>query len=155
MKFLMTLRSRYRMAQLKILWEKSITRCFTRKQLEAGLRFPVVSLVKKFFHFTRVPLALVHLNVIRILSGCYVLNLLYQLDLSPVEVFFAYTLRIAQGGRMSMSAQSPCFQFVTRLLNSPKSEAKGVVRGSWDETLGSPDLPFDVNHTMSFPGVYK
>ena len=34
---------------------------------------------------------------------------------------------------MSMSAQSPWLQFVTRLLDSPKSEAKGVilVRGPW------------------------
>ena len=30
-----------------------------------------------------------------------------------------------------------------------------LVRGPWDETLGTPDLPFDVNHSMSFPGVYK
>ena len=58
---------------------------------------------------------------------------------------------------MSMSAQSPWLLFVTGLLDSPKSEAKGVilVRGPWDETPGSPDLPFDVSHTMSFPGVYK
>ena len=58
---------------------------------------------------------------------------------------------------MSMLAQSPMLQFVTGLLDSPKSEAKGVilVKGPWDETPGSPDLPFDVNHTMSFPCVYK
>ena len=130
---------------------------FTREQLVVGLRFPVPSLVKQFLHFTRVPPAFVHPNVIRILTGCYVLNLLYQLDLSLVEVCFAYTLRVAQSGRMSMSAQSPWLQFVTGVPDSPKSEAKGVilVRGPWDETSGSPDLPFDVNHTMSFPSVYK
>ena len=74
-----------------------------------------------------------------------------------MEVCFAYTLRVAQVGRMFMSAQSPWLQFVTGLPDSPKSEAKGVilVRGPWDETLGSPDLPFDVNHSMSFPSVYK
>ena len=60
---------------------------FTRKQLAAGLRFPVLSLVNKFLHFTRVPPALIHPNVIRILIGCCVQNLLYQLDLSMVEVF--------------------------------------------------------------------
>ena len=43
---------------------------FTREQLAAGLRFPVPTLVKKFLHFTRAPLALVHPNVIRILTGC-------------------------------------------------------------------------------------
>ena len=68
---------------------------FTRDQLAAGLRFHVPSLVKKFLHFTRAPSALVHPNVIWIMTGCCELNLLYQLDLSFVEVCFAYTLRVA------------------------------------------------------------
>ena len=53
---------------------------------------------------------------------------------------------------MSMSAQSPWLKFNTGLLDSPKSEAKGVilVRGPWYETPGSPDLLFDVNHAMYF-----
>ena len=125
---------------------------FTREQLAARLRFPVPSLVKQFLHFTKVPPALINPNVIQILAGCCVLKLLYQLDISLVEVCFAYTLRVAQGDRMSMSAQSPRLQFVTGLLDSPKTKAKGVilVRGPWDETLGSPDLPFDVKHSMSF-----
>ena len=50
---------------------------FTREQLVAGLRFPISSMVKQFLHFSRVPLALIHLNVIRILTGCSVLNLFY------------------------------------------------------------------------------
>ena len=79
---------------------------FTQEQLATGLRFPVPSLVKQFLHFTRAPLALVNSNVIWILTGCCVLNLLYQLDLSLLEVCFAYTLRVAQGGRMSMLAQT-------------------------------------------------
>ena len=77
---------------------------FTLEQLPVGLRFLVPAMVKQFLHFTRAPPALVHPNVIRILTGCCVLNLLYQLDHSLVEVCFAYTLRMAQGGRMSMSA---------------------------------------------------
>ena len=67
---------------------------FTREHLAVGLRFPVPALVKQFLHFTRAPPALVHPNVIRILSGCSVLNLLYQLDLSLVEIFFIYSLMI-------------------------------------------------------------
>ena len=57
---------------------------------------------------------------------------------------------------MSMSAQSPWLQFAIGLPDSPKSEAKGAIldRGPWDETLGSLDLPFDVNHRMSFLSVY-
>ena len=77
---------------------------FTKEKLTVELSFPVSALVKQFLHFTRAPLALVHPNVIRILIGCYVLNLLYRLDLSLVEVCFSYTLRVVQGGRMSMSA---------------------------------------------------
>ena len=117
----------------------------------------MLALVKQFLHFTRAPPALVHPNVIQILTGCWVLNLLYQIDLSLVEVCFAYTLKVAQGGRINMSAQSPWLQFITGLSDSPKSEAKGVilVRGPWDETLGSPNLPFDVNQAVSFPDVYK
>ena len=30
-----------------------------------------------------------------------------------------------------------------------------LVRGPWHETLGSPDLPFTLNRSMSFPGVFK
>ena len=43
---------------------------FTWEQLAAGLRFLVSSLVKQFLHFTRVPPAYVHTNVIWILTGC-------------------------------------------------------------------------------------
>ena len=49
---------------------------FTREQLAVGLRSPVPSLVKQFLLFTRAPPALIHPNVIRILAGCCVLNLL-------------------------------------------------------------------------------
>ena len=30
-----------------------------------------------------------------------------------------------------------------------------LVRGPWYETLGSPDLSFSLNQSMSFPGVFK
>ena len=77
---------------------------FTWKHLAVGLHFPVLALVKQFLHFTRAPLALIHPYTIQILTGCSVLDLLYQLDLSLVEIFFVYSLRVEQGGRMSMSA---------------------------------------------------
>ena len=128
---------------------------FTREHLAVGLHFPVSSLVKQFLHFTKAPPAYIHPNVIRILTGCCVLNFLYQLDLSLVEVFFAYTLRLAHISRLCMSAQSPRLQFVTGLPDSSNSEAKGLilVRGPWDETPGSPDLSFVVKRSMSFPSV--
>ena len=130
---------------------------FTRGHLAAGLRFPVPALVKQFLHFTRVPSSLIHPNVIRILIGCYMLNLLYQLDLSLVELCIIYFLRVGQGGRMSMSVLNPRLQVVNGLPDSPKTEAKGVlpVRGPWYESLGSPGLPFDINRSQSFPGVWS
>ena len=71
---------------------------FTREQIVVGLLFPLPALVKQFLHFTRAPPALVHPNVIRILIGCNVLNFLYQLDLSLVEICFAYSLILRRGG---------------------------------------------------------
>ena len=120
---------------------------FTPEHLAAGLRFPVSTLVKQFLHFTRAPPALIHPNVIRILIGCCVLNHLYQLDLSLVELCIIYFLRIGQGDRISMSVLNPRIQVVNGLPDSPKIEAKEVllVRGPWDEALGSPVLPFNIN----------
>ena len=80
---------------------------FTREHLATGLCFPVVALVKQFLHFTLAPPALIHVNVIRILIGCCVLNHLYQLDISLVELCIIYFLRIGQGGQMSMSVLNP------------------------------------------------
>ena len=55
-----------------------------------------------------------------------------------------------------MSAHSPWLQFVTKLLDSPKTKAKGVVlvKRSWYETSSSPRLPFDVNQSQLFPSLF-
>ena len=129
---------------------------FTREQLAAELHFSVPALVKQFLHFTRACPTLIHPNTIRILTGCSVLNLLYQLDLLLVEICFIYALKVGQGGRLSMSVRSARLQIVNGLPDSPKMEAKGelLVRGPWDETPGSPRLPFRVNQSQSFPSVY-
>ena len=79
------------------------TMFFTSEQLATELRFPMLALVKQFLYFTRELSVLVHPNVIRILIGCSVLNFLYQLDLSLVEICFAYSLILRRGGRLSFS----------------------------------------------------
>ena len=94
---------------------------FTREQFSVGLRFPISSLVKQFLHFTKVPPALIHPNVFRVLIGCNVLNFLYQLDILLVEICFIYTLKLRIRGRLSMSAHSPRLQFITRLMYSLKT----------------------------------
>ena len=129
---------------------------FTQEQLAAGLRFPVPTLVKQFLHFTHAPPTLIHPNTIWILIGCSVLNFLYQLDLLLVKICFIYALKVGQGGWLSMSVRNARLQIVNRLLDLPNIEAKGklLVRGHWDETPGSPELPFRVNRSQSFPSVY-
>ena len=90
---------------------------FTREHLAAGLRFPVLAIVKQFFHFTWAPPALIHLNVIHILIGSCVLNHLYQLDLTLVEIFMIYFLSVGPGGRMLMSILSPQLQIINGLTD--------------------------------------
>ena len=128
---------------------------FTGEEFAAWLCFPVPSLVKQFLYFTRAPPALVHPNVFLILMGCSVLNSLYQLGISLVEIFFIYTLKLGIGGCLFMSVHSPRLQFVTGLPDSPKTEAKRVVlvRGLRHVTLSSPRLPFYMNQSLSFPGL--
>ena len=67
---------------------------FTREHQAVGLRFPVSAIVKQFLHFTRAPSALIHPCVIRILIGSCVLNHLYQLDLSLVELLMIYFMSV-------------------------------------------------------------
>ena len=93
---------------------------FTQERFAIGLCLPIPSLVKQFLHFIREPPALVHPNVFRILMGCSVLNFLYQLDISLVEICFIHTLKLGIEGRLSMSTHSSRLQFVTRLPDSPK-----------------------------------
>ena len=55
-----------------------------------------------------------------------------------------------------MWAHSPWLQFVIGLSNSPKIEVKWVVliKGQWYETPSSLGLPFDLNQSLSFPGLF-
>ena len=71
---------------------------FNREQLTTGLRFPISSLIKQFLHFSGAPPALIYPNIIRILTECNVLNLLYQLDITLVKVFFIYTVKLVHRG---------------------------------------------------------
>ena len=80
---------------------------FTQEQFAARLCLLIPSLVKQFLHFTGAPAACIHPNVFWILMGCSVLNSLYQLDISLVEICFIYTLMLGIGGRLSMSVHNP------------------------------------------------
>ena len=125
---------------------------FTLEQFIVGLRFPISSLVKQFLHFPRVLPALIHPNVFWILTDCSVLNFLYQLDISLVEVCLIYNLKLGIGGWLSMSAHSPQQQFIIKLPDSPNIEAKRVVlvKGPWYETPCSLGLPFHLSESLIF-----
>ncbi|RVW28615.1 hypothetical protein CK203_100882 [Vitis vinifera] len=59
---------------------------FTKEQFNAKLHFPLPSLFKQFIHFTKIPSAFLHSNVVRILMGFSLLNMLYHLNLSLLEI---------------------------------------------------------------------
>ena len=66
--------------------EKTII--FSKEQFNAGLRFPLPALFKEFLHFTQIPPVFIHPNIVRVLMGCSIINMLYNLDLTLLEVFF-------------------------------------------------------------------
>ena len=66
---------------------------FSKDQFNTGLRFPLPALFKEFFHFSQIPPAFIHPNIVRVLMGCSIINMLYNLDLSLLEVLFVYSLK--------------------------------------------------------------
>ena len=92
-----------------------------------GLRFPLPSLFKQFLNYTKIPPALIHPNVVRVLMGCSVLDMLFSLDLSLLEVLFVYSIKKANNDIFSLAASIPSLQLVTGLLDSTKGAARGHV----------------------------
>ena len=64
---------------------------FSKEQFNAGLRFPLPALFKEFLHFSQIPPAFIHPNIVRVLMGCSIINMLFNLDLSLLEVLFVYS----------------------------------------------------------------
>ncbi|RVW91869.1 hypothetical protein CK203_030189 [Vitis vinifera] len=60
---------------------------FSNEQFNMGLHLPLPSLFKQFLHYTKIPLAFIHLNVVRVLMGCSILNMLFHLDLSLLKSY--------------------------------------------------------------------
>ena len=91
------------------------------------IHFPLPFLLKQFLHFTKILLAFLHPNVARVLMECSVLDMLYQLNLSLLEIIFVYIVKMSQNERFSLSAQISSLQLVTRLPNSNKGRIKGHI----------------------------
>ncbi|RVW93002.1 hypothetical protein CK203_032733 [Vitis vinifera] len=127
------------------------------EQFNAGLRLPLPSLFKQFLHYMRIPPALIHPNVIRVLMGCSILDMLFGLDLSLLEVIFVYTIKKAKNDIFSLSASIPSLQLVTGLPDSTKGAARGhvLVKGPWASFLVHREKEFVPNQSLRILGTDK
>lgn len=69
---------------------------FSKELFNVGLRFHLPFLFEQFLYFTKIPLAFLLPNVVRVLMGCSILDMLYRLDLYLLKVFFVYTIKMSQ-----------------------------------------------------------
>lgn len=106
---------------------------FNKEQFVARLHLPLPFLFKQFLNFTQISLAFFHPNVAWVLMGCNILDMLYRLNLSLLEVLFIYMVKMSQNEKFSLAAHILSFHLVTGLPNSNKGEAKGhvLVSGPW------------------------
>ena len=127
---------------------------FSKEQFNAGLPFPLPSLFKEFLHYTQIPPAYVHPNIVRVLMGCSILNMLFNLGLSLLEVLFVYTIKKGKKDIFSMFAHIPSLQLVTNLPDSNKRRAKGhvLVRGPWANLSEPPEREFSPNYSLNLSG---
>ena len=70
--------------------------------------------------------------------GCSVLSVLFDLDLSLLEVLFIYSIKKRKNDIHSFVASLPSLQLVTSLPNSTKGAARGhmLVKGLWEGLTG-------------------
>lgn len=121
---------------------------FTNEQFNAGLHFPLPSIFKQFLHYTQMPPAFIHPNIVRVLMGCSILNMVFNLDLSLLEVLFVYTLKKGKNDIFSMFAHIPSLQLVTNLPDLNKGGAKGP----WAGLMEHPERDFSSNYLLKLPG---
>ena len=127
---------------------------FTKEQFNAGLRFPLSSFFKEFLHYTQIPPTYIHPNIVRVLMGCSILNMLFNLDLSLLEILFVYTIKKGKNDIFSMFSHIPSLQLVTNLPNSNKEGTKGhvLVREPWAGLSEHPERDFCPNYLLKLPG---
>ena len=123
---------------------------FTKEQFNAELHFPLLSLFKEFIHYTQIPPAYIHPNIMWVLMGCSILNMLFNLDLSLLEVHFFYTIKKGKKDIFSMFAHILSLQLVTNLPDLNKGGAKGhvLVRGPWADLSEHPERDFGPNYLL-------
>ena len=126
---------------------------FTKEQFNTRLYFPLPSLFKEFLHYTQIPPTYIHPNIVRVLMGCSIQNMMFNLDLSLLEVLFVYIIKKGKKDIFSMFAHIPSLQLVTNLPDSNKGGAKGhvLVRGPWAGLLEHPERDFCPNNSLKLP----
>ena len=127
---------------------------FSKEQYNVELCFPLPSLFKQFLHFTKIPLAFLHLNAVRILMGYNILNMLYHLDLSLLEVLFVYTVKMSKKEFFSLSAHILSLQLVIGLPDSTKVASKEhiVVSGPWAGSYEHLTHAFEPHNSLGILG---
>ena len=126
---------------------------FSKEQFNVRLGFPLLSIFKQFLHYTQIPLAHIHSNIVQVLMGWNILNMLFHLDLSLLEVFFVYTIKKGKKDIFSMFAHIPSLKLVTGLPDSNKGGAKGhvLVRGPWAGLIEHLERDFHPNCSLKIP----
>ena len=126
---------------------------FSEEQFNVGLRFPLPSFFKQFLHFTKIPPVFIHLNVVRVLIGCNILDMFFHLDLFLLEVLFVYTIKMSHKEIFSLSAHIPFLQLVTGLPDSNKGGDRGhvLVFGPWASMFEGPEREFHPLYSLHIP----
>ncbi|RVW70471.1 hypothetical protein CK203_058329 [Vitis vinifera] len=109
---------------------------FSKEQFNAGLRFPLRVLFKEFLHFTQIPPAFIHPNTVRVLMRCSILNMLFNLNLSLLEVLFVYSLKKVKNDIFSMATHLPSLQLVTECRIQRKGGGGGGKDMWWSGVPG-------------------
>ena len=80
--------------------------------------------------------------------------MLFNLDLSLLEVLFVYTIKKGKKDIFSMFAHIPSLQLVTNLPDSNKRGAKWhvLVRGPWTGLSEHPEREFSPNYSLNLSG---
>ncbi|KAL6351384.1 hypothetical protein AAG906_035176 [Vitis piasezkii] len=127
---------------------------FTKEQFNVGLRFPLPSIFKEFLHYTQIPPAYIHPNIMWVLMGYNILNMLFNLNLSLLEVLFIYTIKKGKNDIFNMFAHILSLRLVINLPDSNKGGAKGhvLVRGPWAGLSEHPERDFCFNYSLKLPG---
>ncbi|RVW12048.1 hypothetical protein CK203_087280 [Vitis vinifera] len=86
-------------------------------------------------------------------DGVHILSMLFNLDLSLLEVLFIYSIKKGKTDLFSLATRLPSLQLVTYLPYSTKGGAKGhvLVRGVWAGLLEHPERPFSPNRSLVLP----